>query len=265
MKKTVIFSTVLVLAFAFNGCNGGKSGNSNSSNSNVSANTTIPDGNNTNVTNPSGNTTNPDDNVTTPDGNNTNTTNPDSNVTTPDGNNTNVTTSHPYSYGYSCEAGEVVNSYTLPHCPDPKTHDSTLLGIDSNNNGVRDDVERWLIVRYKDNHKIVTEIGFQGARAHQFMFANPDKPFESEKIIDYAIACNAYFRNDASAYSEPIIVNHTIITSTAYKTIQFNTEARIRAYLAYDKALSGGVYEIIKHSKDRRAACTFDVDKMLGE
>jgi hypothetical protein len=186
-----------------------------------------------------------------------------SNTNSSTGNGETPSVKHPYAYGYSCEAGESVNGYALPPCPDPELNDSTLLGIDSNNNGVRDDVERWLIVRYKDNHKIVTEIGFQGAKADQFMLANPDKPFESEKIIDYAIACNAYFRNDASAYSEPIIANHTIITSTAYKTVQFNTEARIRAYLAYDKALSGGVYEIIKHSKDRRAACDFDVDELL--
>jgi hypothetical protein len=172
---------------------------------------------------------------------------------------------HPYAFGYSCEGGDTVNGFTLPPCPDQELNDSTLLGIDSNDNGVRDDVERWIIVKYKNHHKIVTEIGFQTARADQFMLANPDKPFESEKVIDRAIACNAYFRNDASIYNEPIVIDHTIITSTAYKTIQLNTEARIRAYLAYDKKLSGGVYEIIKHSKDRRAACNFDVDRLTKE
>jgi hypothetical protein len=58
------------------------------------------------------------------------------------------TTKHPYSYGYECEGDVVVNGYMLPPCPDPKINDSTLLGIDTNNNNVRDDVERWLIVRY---------------------------------------------------------------------------------------------------------------------
>ncbi|MDR1007747.1 MAG: hypothetical protein LBL65_04185, partial [Campylobacteraceae bacterium] len=77
------------------------------------------------------------------------------------------TVKNPYSYGYSCEEEITVNGYTLPPCPAPKLNDSTLLGIDSNNNGVRDDVERWLIVKYKNHHRIVTEIGFQTAKAAQ--------------------------------------------------------------------------------------------------
>ncbi|MDR2151458.1 MAG: hypothetical protein LBO72_01440, partial [Helicobacteraceae bacterium] len=92
--------------------------------------------------------------------------------------------------GYTKEGGEIVNGFVLPPYPDPKINDSTLLGIDSNNNGVRDDVERWLIFKYKDDHKIVTEIGFQIGRAHQFMLANPDKPEEARKLINGAQDCN---------------------------------------------------------------------------
>jgi len=39
----------------------------------------------------------------------------------------------------------VINGYTLPPEPDPVVNDSTILGIDSNDNGVRDDVEIWLL------------------------------------------------------------------------------------------------------------------------
>jgi hypothetical protein len=180
-------------------------------------------------------------------------------------NSTDNTVKNPYAYGYECEGDIVVNGYTLPPCPDPIENDKTLLGIDTNNNNVRDDVERWLIFRYKDHHPIVTEIGFQGARADQFMLANPDKYIEAEKIIDYAIACNIYFEIDASKHGESTVIDHTIITSTAYKTMQFNTRERIEAYLAYDKKLSGGVYGIIEYSKDRRAACDFNIDTLLGK
>ncbi len=40
---------------------------------------------------------------------------------------------------------EVINGYVLPPEPDETLNNSTLLGIDSNNNGVRDDVERKII------------------------------------------------------------------------------------------------------------------------
>jgi hypothetical protein len=171
------------------------------------------------------------------------------------GNNTGSTT-------YKPEGGEVVNGFTLPPYPDPTENDKTLLGIDTNNNGVRDDVERWLIFRYKNDHRIVTEIGFQGARADQFMLANPDKPFEADKLVSAAQDCNSYFQHYADGFDEPILINHDILSSTAYKTMQFNTKERIEAYLAYDKKLSGGVYKM-PFPSEKRVLCAFDVDTLL--
>ena len=43
-----------------------------------------------------------------------------------------------------------VNGHRLPPEPDKALNDSTLLGIDVNNNDVRDDVERWIYNKYKD-------------------------------------------------------------------------------------------------------------------
>ncbi|MDR2153317.1 MAG: hypothetical protein LBO72_10910 [Helicobacteraceae bacterium] len=166
--------------------------------------------------------------------------------------------------GYTKEGGEIVNGFVLPPYPDPKINDSTLLGIDSNNNGVRDDVKRWLIFKYKDDHRIVTHIGFQIGRAHQFMLANPNKPEEARKLINGAQACNWYFKYDADEFGEPILIDHSIATSTAFKTAQLNTKARIKAFFAYDKKLSGGVYRL-PDLDDQKALCDFDVDALLKE
>ncbi|MDR1451738.1 MAG: hypothetical protein LBI57_05365 [Helicobacteraceae bacterium] len=179
--------------------------------------------------------------------------------------NSNSNYTEEYSSGYSKEGGEIVNGFVLPPYPDQTLNDSTLLGIDSNNNGVRDDVERWLIFKYKDHHKIVTEIGFQGARAAQIIIQDPSKAKETYHILDAAQFCNFYFEIYAQYNNESILLDHTIITSTAFKTMQFNTKERIEAYLAYDKKLSGGVYSGPKSSKDYRAACAFNADKLLGE
>jgi hypothetical protein len=170
--------------------------------------------------------------------------------------------------GYSKAGEEIVNGFVLPPYPDPALNDSTLLGIDSNNNGVRDDVERWLIFKYKDHHRIVTEIGFQTARAAQEILKARPKTYEQALIVDEimrkAFDCNSYFRSYANIYGDPILIDHTIITSAAFKAIQFNTEERISAYLAYDKALSGGVYSSTK-SKYKKAQCNFDIHILLGE
>ena len=44
----------------------------------------------------------------------------------------------------------VINGHTLPPEPDPNINNSTLLGIDSNNNGVRDDVERKIYLEHDE-------------------------------------------------------------------------------------------------------------------
>jgi hypothetical protein len=171
---------------------------------------------------------------------------------------------HPYAFGYSCEGGDTVNGFTLPPCPDQELNDSTLLGIDTNDNGVRDDVERWIIVKYKNHHKIVTEIGFQTARASQIVIQDPSRAKETTKIMEAAQDCNSYFRNYADGFNDPILIDHSIITSTAFKTMQFNTEQRIRAYLDYNRALSGGVYRLTPISKSR-SQCDFNVDNLLSK
>jgi len=59
-----------------------------------------------------------------------------------------------------------INGHRLPFEPDPTLNNATLLGIDANSNGVRDDVERWIYMTYKDKHPIHIDIAMQAARAN---------------------------------------------------------------------------------------------------
>jgi len=43
---------------------------------------------------------------------------------------------------------------TLPPEPDPAENNATLAGVDSNGNGIRDDVERAIYAKYKDNKRV---------------------------------------------------------------------------------------------------------------
>jgi len=43
---------------------------------------------------------------------------------------------------------------TLPPEPDPTENNATLVGVDSNQNGIRDDVERAIYLKYKDNKRV---------------------------------------------------------------------------------------------------------------
>jgi len=143
---------------------------------------------------------------------------------------------------------KIINGHTLPPMPDKTLNDSTLLGIDSNSNGVRDDVERYLLIKYKDHHKIVSEIALQSGRAFQIVLEHPENARETIKVWNAAKSCNRYFKDDADYYGDEILVNHKIV-DYVFKELQLNTKERVSAYLEYNHNLSGGVYKLAISSK----------------
>lgn len=155
-----------------------------------------------------------------------------------------------------------VNGYRLPPEPEATVNNSTLLGMDVNDNGVRDDVERYIIKTYKDE-KIAIEIGFQIARAYNTVIEDPNNAEETTKVMEYAQDCEIYFTTYAKLYGEDFILSNEI-DSKKFKSMNLNTKERIRAYLQYNSALSGGVFTLEKGIKDMKRKCTFDVEQMLG-
>ncbi len=59
----------------------------------------------------------------------------------------------------------IIDGVRLPPEPTPEENNATLVGIDSNDNGVRDDVERAIFTTYPT--KIRQQILMQTARGHQ--------------------------------------------------------------------------------------------------
>ncbi|WP_324171185.1 PKD domain-containing protein [Sulfurimonas sp.] len=156
---------------------------------------------------------------------------------------------------------EIINGYELPPEPDEALNNSTLLGIDSNDNGVRDDVEIFVIKKYATDHKIVTEIGFQLASAYQKILDNPLDTEANHKALHDAMDCNYYFSYYAKYYGESILAKDYI--DEDFENLQLNRKSRVKAYLEYDAQLSGGVYESTKSDK-LKEKCNFDVASLLG-
>ena len=150
----------------------------------------------------------------------------------------------------------VVNGHTLPPEPDKVLNDSTLLGIDTNNNGVRDDVERWIYETYKDKHPIYIDIAMQGAKAKQKILKNPSKAKNIHDEIRRPLQCESYFR---VCIKNPK-VSKPINTNKKFKRAIFNTKERIDAYNIYDSLLSGDSYTI-PWCSERKQKCDFDTSK----
>ena len=137
----------------------------------------------------------------------------------------------------------------------------TVLGIDSNHNGVRDDVEIWIYKKYQGKHQIVKEIAMQGGRAFQTILKHPENAKETYHVLDAAQDCGFYFLFDAKDNGEPQLINERI-QGDEFKKIQLNTKVRVRAYLEYDHLLSGGVYD---QPYGLRKYCDFNITKLLEE
>jgi hypothetical protein len=156
-------------------------------------------------------------------------------------------------------ASEVIGGHVLPPEPDPAVNKGTLLGVDVNGNGVRDDVERYIYMTYPS--AVRREILMQGAKSHQAMLADPDAVDNAQKwqkvIANKLIACKSYlFRN--------FKIEYEIRTDEEMENLLYNTKERLKKYIRYNDALGGGVYGVEEEERVE-SACEFNVTKALQD
>ena len=135
-----------------------------------------------------------------------------------------------------------VNGYKLPLEPDETLNNSTLLGIDTNNNGVRDDVERWIFLEmkiYNGYEKIEQVIAMQKAKALQMTLEDPTNEDDKVEIMMNA-AHDCWFWY---SYSKSLPFQDNIMEfSRNIKDKCFNTKKRLKTYWQFDSTLAGRVF-----------------------
>jgi len=153
----------------------------------------------------------------------------------------------------------VINGHRLPPMPDKTLNDSTLLGIDSNNNGVRDDVEIWIYETYKDKHPIHIDIAMQAGRAYKQVLETPERAREiHETVVNAPLYCAWYYQKGAKYFGDPVLVDEQV--DAPVKSQYFNTKERSNVYWEYDTLLSGGSYPLPK-AQERKSFCDFNTSK----
>ncbi len=151
-----------------------------------------------------------------------------------------------------------VNGHRLPPEPDPKINNATLLGVDVNHNGVRDDVERWIYEKYKDKHPIHIDIAMQAARAYKLVLEHPEKAKEIRLKVNGPLFCGWYYQYEANEFNDPILVHERI--DAPVKSKYFNTKKRKEVYWQYDTLLSGDSYDI-PWADEMKSFCDFNTSK----
>jgi len=161
-----------------------------------------------------------------------------------------------------------MNGYVLPPEPDKALNDSTLLGIDINDNGVRDDVERYIYERFGEDPeypKTKTALAMQDAWATQKILKNPT--IESKKYLDDAIDCQYYWfdkkTQGLSGYEFiQYSIKHKVFDDINLKDKMLNTKQRILRVFKFNEACSGHIFR--GRGKESIENCQTNID-ILGE
>jgi len=130
----------------------------------------------------------------------------------------------------------------------------TVLGIDSDSDGVRDDIQRYLYFTYPENEKIrmaLTQIAmeWQGLLSQA---SDPDAAFNHATKMARHGECLFYIQGEASLDAD-----------AALQAEILNTRERSIAYINYSNTLGGAIITgaPVKKWKD---SCNFDVEAIGG-
>ena len=162
---------------------------------------------------------------------------------------------------------EIIDGHTLP--PDPgEAGKETLLGIDSNDDGVRDDVERYIYHRFSKEEypKTKIAIAMQFGRAVQKILVNPQHAYENKTYIylENASDCQEYFigkitKNDTFEVYMNFSNKHTVFDEY-FEDFVFNTKDRLEAYIAFNASLSGHTFS---DSRQTIADCEVNINDIV--
>jgi len=157
------------------------------------------------------------------------------------------------SNAVALEIYKEINGHRLPPEPNPAINNATLLGVDSNDNGVRDDVERWIYEEYKEKHPVHIDIAMQAGRAYKQVLETPERALEIRENVNGALFCASYYQFDAEEFGDKKLINERI--DAPVKSKYFNTKERNDVYWQYDTLLSGGSYDL---PWDMKKYCDFN-------
>ncbi len=144
--------------------------------------------------------------------------------------------------------------------PDPgEAGKATLLGIDSDNDGVRDDIQRWIELNYPNSAKKRMALR-QFSKAMNDALANASDNRASINNAyknDHAQDCTFFVISDGSEASLDSAIS--ILRNLEAETL--NTEERTNKYLEYDAQLGGEVFSTTP-MKHWEKGCEFNPDQL---
>ncbi|HQR74227.1 MAG TPA: hypothetical protein PLH07_05205 [Sulfurovum sp.] len=155
------------------------------------------------------------------------------------------------------EVYEMIEGHLLPH--EPQDPDATLLGVDANSNGVRDEVERWIYKEMTTYHhpEIERVIAMQDAKAYQMALVDPANTDDKVNIaLTRAGDCWDHYRHSKDLPFDGAVEKY----SNALRDALFNTRERLKTYMDYDATLGGKVFTLTPTYLLNTSYCDANID-----
>jgi hypothetical protein len=144
-------------------------------------------------------------------------------------------------------------TFQLPPDPGP-AGDATLEGVDVNNNGIRDDIERWIYLTYQDSEKMRRAL-IQEYYPMQNMIIHGHQQDRDAVYNDM----DAMQRSSECLYY--IHPENPHIISKELEALIVNTDERFYAYMEASRMLGGGTFSGVPMSK-WKSSCNFNPDEL---
>lgn len=123
---------------------------------------------------------------------------------------------------------QIEKKFNLPPEPNPEVNNATVLGVDTNNNNIRDDIERLITLKYYENNDRLNLSLKYFELMHDLIISiklkDHIKYWEIDKKVDLVRECSFYLYNDYIDYDISLMV--------------FNTKERAKIFLEGDKVMS---------------------------
>jgi len=137
--------------------------------------------------------------------------------------------------------------------PDPgEAGKATLEGIDSDGDGIRDDIQRYIALTYPNSQKTRAALQQAAIALQKTILESPDveSALNNTELEARASECIRYIRPGDGRKIDNMLLAEFL-----------NTLDRSKAYLEYDSKLSGHVFGV-KEIDEYRTSCSFDPDLM---
>lgn len=139
--------------------------------------------------------------------------------------------------------------------PDPgEEGKTTLLGIDSDTDGVRDDIQRWIYLSYPDEEAVRLALT-QIAMEYQGLLEQAD---DESAALEHA---NRMSRHGECLHYLKGRISGDLMSELKARIL--NTKDRSLAYIKYNRKLGGHIFSG-KPLKEWRNSCFFDIDAVEG-